>query len=86
MFAGRQTTESPVRPGLIVVLSPSVDFALRFVDRSEPVRVETLLANTAVEGFHMTVVGKTAIRFRNVSATIYHADNNQIEYTVESNF
>jgi hypothetical protein len=34
----------------------------------------------------MTVVGKTAIRFRNVSATIYHADNNQIEYTVESNF
>ena len=45
---------------LVIVLPPHFDFALRILQRQEPVRVQTLGTEAPVERFDLGVIGRLA--------------------------
>lgn len=59
-LAGRDVAERRVRPEVIVILPPAFDLLAGIVERQEPVGVQALVPETAVERFDEGVVGRLA--------------------------
>ena len=60
VFLWRDVIESHVRPSLIVVPAPGLDGRFCILHGFEPVQVQTFIAQRAIEGLDVAVVGRFA--------------------------
>ena len=56
VLQGRQVTESPVKPTLIVLRFPNLHLLIRIGQILEPMDVQALVPKTAVEGFYEDII------------------------------